>query len=206
MTILTKQPTWGNVYQLWNQQDVPEVQIIDFELDNHFTRLPWFNLIDDKQIITSNPQNITAMHLANRLIVESEEFRAAYMITAFLIQVGSLDFQNAILDPVWLRYGHHRFRWWHPNAMSILPSVETSRFSRTLNDAKRRYYNPAWEEFIEAAAKIWKDIAIGLAIVRVPELMCRDTMEYQSYQQRLQLKFDEDDRKNYQRIRLKFDN
>lgn len=200
----TKQPKWEDVYKLWKQGNVPEVQIIDFDLDIHSTTQPWFNLRDDKQIVSSNPMNKTADHMSKQLVSNSEEFRAVFMISAFLIEVGALDFLINVLNPVWTIYGERWVRWWHPNVKYILPAVDTSYLSTLFSDGNRIRYKPTWQELIEAAVMVWTAIGLELAVVRIPELMNSDSKEYGHYLKIQVSNHEEAERKEYERLKLKF--
>lgn len=77
-------PKWESVLEVWNNQKVPNVDVISFDINHHYPTLPWLNKETGQQLIGStNPQNSTAYHLCSYLPSKAPELMVPYKVLAF---------------------------------------------------------------------------------------------------------------------------
>lgn len=174
-------PAWPVVYERWQSQQVPKIQVIPFDIDVHYRGLPWLEIETGKQATTTtNPQNDTAYHLSVLTADLSDEAVAAYKLSAYFrpkyppsnilshFALDRLGLEPAILKNLGLRVGG----WWNPRSRHVLP--ECKRFERSL------YWNledTPWQGFLDEAAATWTEIASRWMIVRIPSFMKSNSAE-----------------------------
>ena len=76
--------SWDDIYEIWANARVPEVEIIKFDLARHKNHYPWFSKDRNSQAFQeSNPIRETGRHLVVNIHGKNPEYIAAFKIMAY---------------------------------------------------------------------------------------------------------------------------
>jgi hypothetical protein len=203
LTVKLEWPEWGKVMLEWSKHTVPDVEICAFQIGDHYADLPWFKKQTQSQVSgLSNPQNDTAYHLCASLSGKSEEFKVAYKIYAICKEI---EFPILRLNPIIHIFEKNDYRlnnWWHSNARNVLPHIDEpmpeSVFYR-LPDM------PNWRDLTGYAAKTWTAIAEQWVVIRIPNFMDHRSEEFRQYTAYVDKLSLQHERKEYERLKAKFE-
>lgn len=193
---------WDSIYEYWNSFSVPDISIINFDINCHSTYSPWFNKKEETQLYhNDNPIIQTGGHLLSYLKNKPRELVDAYKIFAFLRYHGLFDHYEIIEIP-FKKYNEDFNNWWNPAAKHILPYYES------IND----YYNRSslrnikdFRILIEGAAKAWTDIANEWMLVLTPDNMDRNSEERRAYWEAVDKASEDREYQMYLRLKRKFE-
>lgn len=192
---------WNQIYIYWNGLHVPDVAIHDFVIGVNTINSPWYDLKKNcQQHFQETPLKETARHLAITIRDQDPELIAAYKILAYMKYHQS----QALFHPlkeVLEKFGVNPFHgWWHSQARIILPhSVD---YDYTI----QRNPEVDWRNTIANAAKTWIDIAKDWAIIRIPDFMDYDSLEYEAFETFSQSQQKEKEYREYLYLKEKFEN
>jgi hypothetical protein len=160
-------------------------------------------LIDQFNCRSNNPQDSTAYHLCSAVSSKAPELMVPYKLLAFCREYYHYSsFSTYVLYPVFVSFGSALNVWWSGNAKYVLPPIN-SEVERTRYDERDK--TNSWEFFIEDAAAVWKEIAETWAIVRIPSYMDHNSSEFSEYQQIAKTLVEQSERKEYERLKKKFE-
>lgn len=191
--------TWDEVYKIWQDGNVPSIEIIKFELGKHHPQLPWIDLKDGRQYGSGNVCYSTAWHIFKFISTSPKEFQAAYKIYAYCRERNYSQFWK-ILSPVFEKYDYHLGGWWNGNARKVLPHYEHKL--RTYD-----YLRPTSLELgivVKGAIEAWTHIAQNSAIIRIPDWMDFDSAEYEEYRNAVDKAREDQEHSEYLRLKKKF--
>lgn len=207
-------PEWETVYDYWKTLDVPEVQIVKFEIGEHYNSYvsaPWVELKSNRQFPVSNPQSDTAAHICRKLNNVTDEMKALFKIHTFVKTEGLNRFDHESISTKWMESGGMNNFGWGQNAKNLLP-LEYVTIPDHYQDLWRFEGNveiknepESWKEIIEACALAWTAISEQLGVIRLPDWMDKDSDEYKNYQAFVSVEHDKRDRLEYERLKRKFE-
>ena len=90
---------WKNIFQVWQDCEVPSIRSKKFIIEKHYDGCPWFSIKENFQCFsTANPLKSTPYHLCVLLKNQDPEYVAAYKINAFLVYY-HYSYPNTALAP-----------------------------------------------------------------------------------------------------------
>lgn len=194
---------WDKIWNLWQEQNVPDVKTRKFNFAKHNYYYPWFETKENSQpFIDSNPWRNTAYHLSKSLVDKSPELITAYKIYAFVRNYSLYDFLVEELNFAMRKQNNTLHSWWSGNAKNILPDIS--------NPVRINYQNQVqskdkWKEITIEAAGYWKQLAKEWEIIIIPDFMDRDSEEYGNYQSIARKQSEEREYQEYLRLKKKFE-
>jgi hypothetical protein len=195
---------WDKIYNLWQEQNVPEIKIRKFDLTKHNYYYPWFYIKSKYQpFIESNPLIDTAYHVSNYLLGSDSELVAAYKIYAFVRHYCLYDFLTEELNFAMNKQGKNLYGWWNGNAKNLLPSTERPISLIIFNQSQSKYN---WKEVILEAARYWNQIAVEWEIIIIPDFMDRNSEEYENLKNFVKKQSEQREYQQYLSLEAKFEN
>lgn len=204
-------PDWSTVYEYWRQFDIPEVEVVSFEIGVHFSREPWLRVSNNTQLNSSNPQIDTARHICNQFETCNDEIKALYKLYTFLVSRGFELFRYNSIDKAWRTSGAAREFDWGINAKHLLPYVafpstlSRGELERLTWDYESRRRPEMWKQIVELCSLEWAAIAGELAVIRIPLWMDFDSEEYAKYTRYIKELAEERERLEYERLKRKYE-
>ncbi|MBK9509967.1 MAG: hypothetical protein IPO04_11135 [Cytophagaceae bacterium] len=195
---------WEKIWNLWQEQNVPNVKTRKFDVSKHNHHYPWFETKENYQpFIDSNPWRDTAYHLSKSLVDKSPELIAAYKIYAFVRNYGLYDFLVEELNFAMRKHNNTLHSWWNGNAKNVLPDISNPVIINYQNQVQSK---DKWKEITIEAAGYWKQLAEEWEIIIIPDFIDRDSEEYENYQNIIRKQYEEKEYQEYLRLKKKFEN
>lgn len=195
---------WEKIWNLWQEQNVPNVKTRKFDVSKHNHHYPWFETKENYQpFIDSNPWRDTAYHLSKSLVDKSPELIAAYKIYAFVRNYGLYDFLVEELNFAMRKHDNTLHSWWNGNAKYVLPDISNPVIINYQNQVQSK---DKWKEITIEAAGYWKQLAEEWEIIIIPDFIDRDSEEYENYQNIIRKQYEEKEYQEYLRLKKKFEN
>ncbi len=187
----------------WANFDVPDIEIIAFDIKEHNANLPWFRKAEKRQsVLTDNPVRGTAYHLCSYISSAQKEFKAAYKLYAYCRKNEISGFPAYVLLPVFEQHESNLYEWWSGNAKYVLPFVESDADAVT---PSRGDLPGEWKLLVKAAALTWTSIASAWSVIRIPDWMERGSPEYAAYERVRNATAEDFERREYLRLKEKFE-
>ena len=204
-------PDWHTVYEYWRLFDIPEVEVVAFEIGVHFPMEPWLKRTKNRQLNSSNPQIDTARHICNQLKTCDDELRALYKLYTFLVSRDFRQFRYNSLDKAWSVSGAARQFHWGINAKHLLPNVEFAPTARRIELEKLNWDDELhrrpeiWKQVVELCSLEWATIAEELAVIKIPQWMDFDSEERAKYDNYQKEQAEKLERLEYERLKRKYE-
>lgn len=196
-------PKWKEVASLWQEQAVPEIEIVDWDAALYATSARWV-FMDGGVLLSSNPEDDTGRHLACWLPQETSDVRVAFKLYAFCVAANADHFARSVLDPVLEGVERRPAGWWGKNAKHVLPNVKGSRACDVWRQ-RERYQIDDWRRFVTDATQHWRAIASAYRVLRHPVDFGVDSPEYGAFLAERQRWHELSERAQYERLRRKFE-
>jgi hypothetical protein len=192
---------WRKMLGLWQDQNVPAVEIIPFPGTSHGGFSAWRRRGALHYVADSNPLQLSAYHLIVHLRGASPALLAAYYLHAFCVDHEVSHWHWEALSVGFSENGSEIQGWWRQNTRIVLPGVNlpAGAYKRFERDSLKR-----WQDMVLTAAFEWALIAEQWVLVRVPDLMDRDSSEWHAWSAQVSRDNDERERLEYERFKKKF--
>jgi hypothetical protein len=152
-------PSWRQVFELWQSYDVPEVEVVPWDLNSPFQG-PWDTRTNGSSprgyYPCSNPEFQTADDICHLFPKLTSELRAAYKLKAYSVQNDLGGFESALLYPILSKHREEIGYLWHPNARHVIPvNCEYTIQGGRLEPKQIAH----WREITRLAAQTWLTLA-----------------------------------------------
>jgi hypothetical protein len=170
--------SWEDTYKYWVTANVPDVELISFDIKKHSPYFEWYNKKEKSQLhYHDKPVKQTAFHLGKYLKDKDPELITSYKIFSVLKYLDLYEYIGNI-EAGFSKFNENLYGWWSPNAKHLFPYFENINNS---NFSKRKHRNADWKIIVDIIAEFWTELEKSLAIVIIPELMDHDSSEYKAY-------------------------
>lgn len=179
----TSPPPWDDVFRAWTEHAVPQIEVMQFKMSRHDPHAPWYDHLAGEQIYCSGDEHATAFHLCRWIARAEPRVQAAYCLGACRREAPWCD-TSLLGESMMAAFGNVSIAqagWWPPGSMHVLP-----RFggAAQLLPAAESAPPPPWQEFVDHAARRWRELAERFALIRIPSLMELDSPELAAWQAR----------------------
>ena len=191
--------SWNEIYTYWRQAQIPEIQIIHFDLNNHHRGSLWYvNDYREQLSQTSNPIEKTAHHILGYLPDKPDEIKVAHKVHAYALEMGALPLLSPCLHEIYIQHDETIYDWWNANTKYPLPPLSKRHLDR-YDDP------PSIQTLVVDAGKMWQQIAYEYSLVRAPRYIQEDDPHYLVYKATLRQQTEAREYQTYLRLKAKFE-
>jgi len=193
--------SWNDIYDYWTKANVPDIEVINFNMDEHHNGSFWYSKKHQAQFYnTRNPVEKTGHHLLGYLPGKDNEVKVAYQIHAYALEVDQIQLISHLINKAYQKHDETFHGWWGANTKYPLP-IESEHWDSYWHKDTQ----PSIEMLVEHAAKTWQKVADELCLIRLPRYIETDDPHYLVYQATRRQRKEAEEYQLYLRLKAKFE-